>query len=150
MNFKITQFLLLSFFACGCSASESPTRESKSGAVSPTGYVDLIPPTNYSPIRGVICESLNTVDGEGAGACFDLDGPSERWTREYISERAATDLVQNYEIMFDRETGIFQLKTRIACSLDDQECRSTENADYESGVLMEAHTAALFGFKPEY
>lgn len=142
--------ILVSMALSGCGDEVTPSLERKSGTVTPTGYVDLIPPTNYSPIRGVICESLNSTDGHLAGACFDLEGPSEKWTRKYISDQAADDLMENYGGLFDPERGYFEMKTKIACSLVIRECRSIDGTSFERGVTLIAHTEALFGFSPEY
>ena len=142
--------VLVSMALSGGGGEAAPSLERKSGTVTPTGYVDLIPPTNYSPIRGVICESLNSTDGHLAGACFDLEGPSEKWTRKYISDQAADDLMENYGGLFDPERGYFEMKTKIACSLVIRECRSIDGTSFERGVTLIAHTEALFGFSPEY
>ena len=122
----------------------------KSGTVPATGYFDLIPPTNYSPVRGVLCESLTIKDGELSGACYDMSGPSIALTKKYISGQAAQDLQSKINRGGFSNAEEFLMETNILCNLLERRCWFHAKG-VNNFLKTEApkHTQALFGFLPE-
>ncbi|MHA7858744.1 MAG: YcgJ family protein [Henriciella sp.] len=141
---------LLCSIACSLLISSTqdsaPHRERKAGEVFATGYVDLIPPTNYSPFRGVVCESLGTKNGALTGVCYDREGASVEWTRCFISDEAARILESQLSSSNSARPDVFVMGSKIACSTQNEICRSTELKEFPYGEVMPAHTKAIFGF----
>lgn len=137
---------LLAIFP-GCREHTSLAPLEKGGPVTATGYVDLIPPTNYSPVRGVLCESLS-IDENGAlsGSCYDLNGPSVPLTRKYISDPAATALKKKIEMGAFKNSRRFTMETGIVCDVDERRCWFTRRGTDFEEVEAPKHTKALFGF----
>ncbi len=56
MKFATLTMIVAASLLGACTRQAPPE---KGGPVTAHDYVDLIPPTNYSPVRGVLCESLS-------------------------------------------------------------------------------------------
>lgn len=138
-----------SLLLTACHKNTANTSREKGGPVTETGYVDLIAPTNYSPVRGVVCESLSSKDGALTGACYDLSGPSVALTKEHISQQAAVTLQTKIDQGFFPNPRQFVMETGILCDLEEKQCWFVDENDSSSPIKAPKHTKALFGFKPE-
>ena len=140
--YHILFFTFVCFGLISCKKSEGIILE-KGGPVKAEGYVDLSPPTSYSPQIGVICESYSVAnDGSLTGECFDPTGPSVIFTLKYISKKAAetlqTDILDG---RFDNPHR-FETKTGLVCDLQVQKCWFKRLG--KASVDAPKHTRAMF------
>jgi len=138
----IAGITLAVFGLAGCNKSPAASLE-KGGPVTATGYVDLSPPTSYSPRRGVLCESYSsTPDGKPTGECFDLSGPSVALTLKHISPEAADKLQADIDAGRFPNPRRFKTGTGTVCDLDAQKCWFEREG--QPDIEAPKHTLALF------
>lgn len=118
----------------------------KGHEVKATGYVDLAPPSNYSPERGIVCYS-GSVDAANqlTGACFNTTDSSPFLTQKYISLSAARKVNESREANNTSVQTVFEVGTGFQCNSAEKTCYYTGNGENKP-VIAARHTKALYGF----
>ena len=143
--FVVCCVVVAAFFSLFIYAIATYKSAEKGGPVTAEGYVDLMPPTTYSPVRGVLCER-HSIDenGDKTGACYDLKGPSVILTKKYISQPAATKLQDRLDRGDFPNVRRFEMDSDIMCDLDARTCNFTKQLGFVKSSPAPLHTQALF------
>lgn len=135
---------ILSFALLSCVDNKPEKVTANNDALETDGYIDLHPPTSYSPMRGVLCESLSVdSNGRATGECFDRSGPSVLLTRKYISQEASEALQNDIDNGRFPQVGHFETRTGTVCDLEAKQCW-LKRGPLSTKIDAPRYTRALF------